>query len=751
MGCPGLFSWPRIDTDRGACGRVGWWSFRPCGGGVNASISVLDNAAQAQPQADTQQSVVETSNDVTETSSDAMDKAVTAVVESPSTALSQDEATDPSDDASDGADTEQGLDAAETIGGEDGQPDSTAADDQVETEDGQLEEAAEDEREQDGTAPESRRLAAPKPAPEKAQNAIYVSSTGNDSADGRSVDTAYASLQTAINACPEGGTVYIAGVYRTPDGQGIYIGKSMTLAGYGLNGAKAELHEGKNVQYYLSVGDGISFNINDLIIDGENIGYGRLIMLGWGNSVGTTLTLNRSEIRNYVGHALIDSEHSNDKIIINNSLIHDYKGSYVSWSSAIMGFSYVEANNSKFYNCDGSYTWPNRGGAIRIMGGQTGVFTDCEFTNNSQHLGGAIYNKGTLTLNNCIFKNNHAAAHYTDYVKDYFGYDMADYQDNGGAIYNAGTAVINGGSITDNDARNNGGGVYNRDGSSKMTLNGVTIYNNVAGASGDDIFNREGGTITFEAVGDGWKLDSHPCDDKIDAWYDDSEDTRWNAHDISSVHVQKVQPGTYTGDALALKAAHDTGAYKVFYRLQNPDGTYGDEIEFMPTTLSPLSDSEVLINHQALDAELAKKRYRFAYQNPAVLRVTRSYGDSAEDAYQNPAVLRVTRRYRDSAEDAYVYTVVLTYDLVKDPEPVDPEPVEPKPAEPSDQTPTRKGDAAPTEQAALRTHKPAPRHMASSLPQTGDTSSSALSLALGAFGAGLAMLGTKLRRKEADR
>ena len=151
----------------------------------------------------------------------------------------------------------------------------------------------------------------------------------------------------------------------------------------------------------------------------------------------------------------------------------------------------------------------------------------------------------------------------------------------------------------------------------------------------------------------------------------------------------------------------------------------------MPTTLSPLSDSEVLINHQALDAELAKKRYRFAYQNPAVLRVT--------------------RRYRDSAEDAYVYTVVLTYDLVKDPEPVDPEPVEPKPAEPSDQTPTRKGDAAPTEQAALRTHKPAPRHMASSLPQTGDTSSSALSLALGAFGAGLAMLGTKLRRKEADR
>ncbi len=151
-----------------------------------------------------------------------------------------------------------------------------------------------------------------------------------------------------------------------------------------------------------------------------------------------------------------DSEHSNDKLIINHRLIHGYKGSYWTWSSAIMGFSYVEANDSKFYDCDGSYTWPVRGGAVRINEGQTGVFTNCEFFNNSQHLGGAIYN--------------------------------------------AGTATINGGSITDNDARSNGG-VYNRDGSAVMTLNSVTIYNNTAGDSGDDIFNRKGGTITFEAVG----------------------------------------------------------------------------------------------------------------------------------------------------------------------------------------------------------------------------------------------------------
>lgn len=497
------------------------------------------------------------------------------------------------------------------------------------------------------------------------QSAIYVSAQGDDSADGKSVDTAYRTLQQAINACPDGGTVYIVGTYQTPDTQFVSITKNMTLAGYEQNGAKAELHEGKRVQYYLRIGNNINVTIKDLVIDGENpddrpgMGHGRLIILTIvpGATHRTTLTLDHAEVRNYIGHEMIDTDNGNneDRLIIKDSLIHGFKGSYVSRSSAIMMFSYIEATNSKFYDCNGSYVWPVSGGAIRISEGGTGVFTNCEFYNNSQHLGGAIYNAGTLTLNDCNFRNNHAIANYTDDVKNWYkqqGYpDMSSWQDNGGAIYNAGTATINGGSITDNNARSNGGGVYNRDGSAVMTLNGVTIYNNTAGDSGDDIFNRKGGTITFEAVGKDWKLDGHPCKDNIDAWYDDSADTRWNAHDVPSVHVKKVQAGKYEGDALAIKAAHDTGGYKVSYRLQNPDGTYGEAVELPDITLCLLGDSSFQVDHSALDAELAEKGYRFASMSPNALKVTRSFGDDGSG----------------------VYSVVLAYDLKKDPTPDEPD------------------------------------------------------------------------------
>ena len=480
------------------------------------------------------------------------------------------------------------------------------------------------------------------------QGAIYVSAQGDDSADGKSVDTAYRTLQQAINACPDGGTVYIVGTYQTPDNQAVSITKNMTLAGYEQNGAKAELHEGKGVQYYLNIGNGLNVNIKDLVIDGENpddrpgMGHGRLIMvtLERGRTRYTTLTLDNTEVRNYIGHALINDDNGVGKLIIKDSSIHGYKGSFRSMSSAIMGFSYIEATNSKFYDCNGSYVWPVSGGAIRLYEGQIGVFTNCEFYNNSQHLGGAIYNAGTLTLNDCNFRNNHA-----------IGSNADGWQDNGGAIYNAGTATINGGSITDNDARSNGGGVYNRDGSAVMTLNGVTIYNNTAGDSGDDIFNRKGGTITFEAVGKDWKLDGHPCKDNIDAWYDDSADTRWNAHDVSSVHVKKVQAGKYEGDALAIKAAHDTGGYKVSYRLQNPDGTYGEAVELPDITLCLLGDSSFQVDHSALDAALAEKGYRFASMSPSALKVTRSFGDDGSG----------------------VYSVVLAYDLKKNPKPDEPD------------------------------------------------------------------------------
>ncbi len=554
------------------------------------------------------------------------------------------------------------------------------------------------------------------------RNVLYVSAGGDDAADGQSVNTAYKSLQHAINACPDGGTVYIVGTYQTPDKQAVSITKNMTLAGYEQNGAKAELHEGKGVQYYLNIGNGLNVNIKDLVIDGENpddrpgMGHGRLIMvtLERGRTRYTTLTLDNTEVRNYIGHALINDDNGVAKLIIKDSSIHGYKGSYRSMSSAIMGFSYIEAANSKFHDCNGSYVWPVSGGAIRLYEGQIGVFTNCEFYNNSQHLGGAIYNAGTLTLNDCNFRNNHA-----------IGSDAEGWQDNGGAIYNAGTATINGGSITDNDARSNGGGVYNRDGSAVMTLNGVTIYNNTAGDSGDDIFNRTGGTITVEAVGKGWKLDGHPCTDAVDSWYDDSAGARWNAHDVQKAHLKRVLPGRYAGEALALKAAHDAGAYRVVYRLQNPDGTYSEETEYLPVTLVPLG-SKVAVDRAALDAKLSRLHYRFAEKQPTELTVDKSF---------------------ENGEEA-IYTLLLTYDLVRDSEPASPL-VYKKPSLVPAKVPMQV--ATPKTVATASAEKAAPRHMArmvGEVPATGDEASNVQPVGLAVVGAAVAAIGGMLRRRQ---
>lgn len=86
----------------------------------------------------------------------------------------------------------------------------------------------------------------------------------------------------------------------------------------------------------------------------------------------------------------------------------------------------------------------------------------------------------------------------------------------------------------------------------------VQLYNNHAKRAGDDIENGANATITFGVTGSDWALDGYPdCYHPIDGWYDDSVDTRWNAHaeHEDDLHMVLTQPGTYYG-SMSLKAAH---------------------------------------------------------------------------------------------------------------------------------------------------------------------------------------------------
>lgn len=139
---------------------------------------------------------------------------------------------------------------------------------------------------------------------------------------------------------------------------------------------------------------------------------------------------------------------------------------------------------------------------------------------------------------------------------------------NGSGIYikNTGSLKLETGTITNNIAEKLtiGGGINNN---GTLIMNSdVIINNNHAESEADDIYNAEGATITIsnpnvdtkleETRKDGKKLND--CTDKIDNWYDDSKDNRWNAHGKTEdeVHVEEVDSKTFEG-VLSIKAAHN--------------------------------------------------------------------------------------------------------------------------------------------------------------------------------------------------
>ena len=150
---------------------------------------------------------------------------------------------------------------------------------------------------------------------------------------------------------------------------------------------------------------------------------------------------------------------------------------------------------------------------------------------------------------------------------------------NGKVVFEEGVKLTITGNNNNKGTTSNGGGVYNSGANANLTLpSNAVIYNNHAKTAGDDIFNNSTATITFGQTGTNWYLDGDTdCYHRIDGWYDDSNGSRWEAHDESEEnnHVEqftnfddKTGLATITG-LKALKAAHgvlDEDADKVSIR-----------------------------------------------------------------------------------------------------------------------------------------------------------------------------------------
>ena len=326
-----------------------------------------------------------------------------------------------------------------------------------------------------------------------------------------------------------GATLKILGVGTEGNaGQGIQLNKAGTAC-VNVTGNSTFLIDGTNRGYVNSpticVGDS-TFTVQNCTSNASNGGQF--------TAINSSITYQNNQ-----GHGL-----SAGDVTIQNSTLNCNKNAY--YGITYSGNMTMDATSAINANENGhGYT----GGGLRAYGTSTveagaeinildnkrngmenyGTFTmedGVKFTATGNHEpstnGGGIYNGRTLTLPaNAIVMNNYA-------------------EQTGGGICNAGTATIPG---------------------------SVKLYNNHAGDAGDDIYNRDSATITFGPVGTDWYLDGDPdCYHGIDGWYDDSSDTRWEAHAASEEenHIEKFEgtadrEGRFTITGLkALKAAHGT-------------------------------------------------------------------------------------------------------------------------------------------------------------------------------------------------
>lgn len=147
---------------------------------------------------------------------------------------------------------------------------------------------------------------------------------------------------------------------------------------------------------------------------------------------------------------------------------------------------FVEINENAYFSmCDFTecFNQSDNGGAINISSGEVEL-SSCSFDGNSASYGSHIFNSGTLLVNSCTLKGGWA-------------------DEMGGAVYNRGTLTVKGTEIKENNARI-GGGIYNN---SSLEVDNSLIWSNTATVQGTDVANE--GTYTNSTT-----------EEQFDSWLD---------------------------------------------------------------------------------------------------------------------------------------------------------------------------------------------------------------------------------------
>lgn len=198
----------------------------------------------------------------------------------------------------------------------------------------------------------------------------------------------------------------------------------------------------------------------------------------------------------------------------------------------------LNAKNTKFLD-----NTAKSGGGILLWSNSSADLNNSEVSGNkATGDGGGVYiwdSTCSLTASNgTVFRENSAS--------------------NGGGILNNGVLTLKKGtSLVENSAGLYGGGLCSS--GTVEVESGAKLYNNHAAQAGDDVYLfGKGSTLTLTKVGDDWMLDD--CGHKINGWFLDGLDARWDA-DGKGEHV--VGLDNFKADGYAISKNEEDGSYTI--------------------------------------------------------------------------------------------------------------------------------------------------------------------------------------------
>ena len=286
----------------------------------------------------------------------------------------------------------------------------------------------------------------------------YVDAAADGDSDGASWDTAYSSIQTAVNAASVGETIWVTnGTYSY-----VNVNKDVTIRS--VNGSEVTIIDGNGATRCVYMNGGTLSGMT--LTNGYYAGNGGCAYVQYATV--TNCTIVAGSCSSYGGGIFANETVVSDCVVSNNSGGLN-GGVFIQGTSAVLENSLVTDNTSG----DGA-------GGVHIQSGV--LMKNCTVSYNSaDSYGGGIvgYSAGSI-ITNCVLEGNTAAT------------------DGGGVYVNA--VIVTDCTLTNNTATRYGGGAYLNWGG---TLTNCTLSANTAGSKGGGATLWGSGGILTHCVLDG--------------------------------------------------------------------------------------------------------------------------------------------------------------------------------------------------------------------------------------------------------